>query len=87
MTPQTSSCSFAWEEEMRSAGLVTLSSTKGRLLWWVKIVQTASERQQSPNRSSSQLDAGQHPAYDGLAALPFFDDFDLSTGDVLLIIQ
>ncbi len=32
-----------------------------------------------------QLDAGQHPAYDGLAALPFFDDFDLSTVDVLLI--
>ncbi|KAH7321085.1 endoribonuclease YSH1 [Stachybotrys elegans] len=31
------------------------------------------------------LDAGQHPAYDGLAALPFYDDFDLSTVDVLLI--
>ncbi|KAH8677904.1 cleavage and polyadenylation specifity factor [Xylariales sp. PMI_506] len=31
------------------------------------------------------LDAGQHPAYDGLAALPFFDEFDLSTVDVLLI--
>ncbi|KXH60042.1 metallo-beta-lactamase superfamily protein [Colletotrichum salicis] len=31
------------------------------------------------------LDAGQHPAYNGLAALPFFDDFDLSTVDVLLI--
>ncbi|KAH9898776.1 beta-lactamase-like protein [Xylariomycetidae sp. FL2044] len=31
------------------------------------------------------LDAGQHPAYDGLAGLPFFDDFDLSTVDVLLI--
>jgi len=35
----------------------------------------------------AQLDAGQHPAYDGLAALPFFDDFDLSTVDVLLISQ
>jgi cleavage and polyadenylation specificity factor subunit 3 len=34
-----------------------------------------------------QLDAGQHPAYDGLAALPFYDDFDLSTVDVLLISQ
>jgi cleavage and polyadenylation specificity factor subunit 3 len=34
-----------------------------------------------------QLDAGQHPAYDGLAALPFYDDFDLSTIDVLLISQ
>ncbi|TGZ85643.1 Metallo-hydrolase/oxidoreductase [Ascodesmis nigricans] len=31
------------------------------------------------------LDAGQHPAYDGLAALPFFDEFDLSKVDVLLI--
>lgn len=35
----------------------------------------------------TQLDAGQHPGYDGLAALPFFDDFDLSTVDVLLISQ
>jgi cleavage and polyadenylation specificity factor subunit 3 len=33
------------------------------------------------------LDAGQHPAYSGFAALPFFDDFDLSTVDVLLISQ
>ncbi|KAL2036820.1 hypothetical protein N7G274_010438 [Stereocaulon virgatum] len=33
------------------------------------------------------LDAGQHPAYDGLAALPYFDEFDLSTVDVLLISQ
>ncbi|KAI9797359.1 MAG: endoribonuclease ysh1 [Piccolia ochrophora] len=31
------------------------------------------------------LDAGMHPAYDGLAALPFYDNFDLSTVDVLLI--
>lgn len=36
---------------------------------------------------TSQLDAGMHPAYDGLAALPFYDDFDLSTVDVLLISQ
>jgi cleavage and polyadenylation specificity factor subunit 3 len=33
------------------------------------------------------LDAGIHPAYDGLAALPFYDEFDLSTVDVLLITQ
>ena len=33
------------------------------------------------------LDAGQHPAYDGLAALPYFDEFDLSTVDILLISQ
>lgn len=34
-----------------------------------------------------QLDAGLHAGYDGLAALPFYDDFDLSTVDVLLISQ
>lgn len=28
-----------------------------------------------------------HPGYDGLQALPFYDDFDLSTVDVLLISQ
>ncbi|KAI9817482.1 MAG: endoribonuclease ysh1 [Pycnora praestabilis] len=31
------------------------------------------------------LDAGIHPAYDGFQALPFYDDFDLSTVDILLI--
>ncbi|CAZ83176.1 unnamed protein product [Tuber melanosporum] len=31
------------------------------------------------------LDAGVHPAYEGLAGLPFYDQFDLSTVDVLLI--
>lgn len=33
------------------------------------------------------LDAGIHPAYDGLAALPFYDEFDLSEVDLLLITQ
>ena len=33
------------------------------------------------------LDAGIHPAYNGLAALPFYDEFDLSTVDILLITQ
>lgn len=33
------------------------------------------------------LDAGIHPAYDGLAALPFYDEFDLSTVDILLVTQ
>lgn len=33
------------------------------------------------------LDAGIHPAFDGLAALPFYDEFDLSTVDILLITQ
>ncbi|KAK9322528.1 beta-lactamase-like protein [Lipomyces orientalis] len=31
------------------------------------------------------LDAGVHPALNGLAALPFYDDYDISTVDVLLI--
>ncbi|SCU90554.1 LADA_0F04918g1_1 [Lachancea dasiensis] len=31
------------------------------------------------------LDAGIHPAHQGLASLPFYDEFDLSTVDVLLI--
>jgi cleavage and polyadenylation specificity factor subunit 3 len=28
-----------------------------------------------------------HPAKDGFAALPFFDEFDLSTVDILLLSQ
>lgn len=31
------------------------------------------------------LDAGVHPAHQGMASLPFYDDYDLSTVDVLLI--
>lgn len=31
------------------------------------------------------LDAGVHPAYNGLESLPFYDDFDLSRVDILLI--
>ncbi|CEP64208.1 cleavage polyadenylation factor subunit YSH1 LALA0_S10e04940g [Lachancea lanzarotensis] len=31
------------------------------------------------------LDAGIHPAHQGLASLPYYDEFDLSTVDVLLI--
>jgi cleavage and polyadenylation specificity factor subunit 3 len=33
------------------------------------------------------LDAGVHPALEGLAVLPFYDEFDLSTVDILLITQ
>lgn len=33
------------------------------------------------------LDAGVHPAYEGISSLPFYDDFDLSTVDILLISQ
>ncbi|ODV94451.1 hypothetical protein PACTADRAFT_86613 [Pachysolen tannophilus NRRL Y-2460] len=31
------------------------------------------------------LDAGVHPGYSGLSSLPFYDEFDLSTVDILLI--
>ncbi|CAY67368.1 Putative endoribonuclease [Komagataella phaffii GS115] len=31
------------------------------------------------------LDAGVHPAFQGMASLPFYDEFDLGTVDVLLI--
>ena len=31
------------------------------------------------------LDAGIHPAYQGMASLPFYDNFDLDTIDILLI--
>ncbi len=31
------------------------------------------------------LDAGIHPAHSGLASLPFYDEYDLSTVDVLLV--
>lgn len=31
------------------------------------------------------LDAGIHPAHQGMASLPFYDDFDLETVDILLI--
>ena len=42
---------------------------------------------QRPLLSVIQLDAGMHPAYKGFAALPYFDEFDLSSVDVLLISQ
>ncbi|GMG00580.1 unnamed protein product [Aspergillus oryzae] len=35
----------------------------------------------------NELDAGMHPAKEGFSALPFFDEFDLSTVDILLISQ
>ena len=40
-----------------------------------------------PCANALKLDAGMHPAYDGFAAMPFYDEFDLSTVDVLLISQ
>ena len=34
-----------------------------------------------------QLDAGMHTGREGMSAMPYFDDFDLSTVDILLISQ
>jgi len=44
-------------------------------------------RDKAQNADKRQLDAGMHPAYEGLSAMPFYDEFDLSTVDVLLISQ
>lgn len=79
-----SSCFFALEAATRLEDHVTSFSTRARRSWYV--------RRSVPWREyllmcAQQLDAGQHPAYDGLASLPFYDDFDLSTVDVLLISQ
>lgn len=70
---------------MRLEDHVIFYNIRARLSWY------ACARPLNPSGSSralaSQLDAGQHPAFDGLAALPYFDEFDLSTVDVLLISQ
>lgn len=34
-----------------------------------------------------QFDCGIHPAYSGMAALPYFDEIDPSTVDILLVTQ
>lgn len=34
-----------------------------------------------------QFDCGIHPAYSGMAALPYFDEIDPGTIDVLLVTQ
>lgn len=60
-------------------------STRAKPLWCKTPIPFMNTQQQA--NTIGQLDAGQHPAYDGLAALPYFDEFDLSTVDVLLISQ
>lgn len=67
---------------MRSAGRVTSYNTRERRLWYAANIPCL-----AGELTMAQLDAGMHPAYDGLAALPFYDEFDLSTVDVLLISQ
>lgn len=34
-----------------------------------------------------KLDAGIHPAYSGLSSLPFFDEIDPASIDILLVTQ
>jgi hypothetical protein len=59
------------------------SSIKGKLLWCV----FANQSRLYGLMRHQQLDAGMHPAKEGFSALPFFDEFDLSTVDILLISQ
>ena len=70
---------------MRSEDRVISYSTGAKPLWCDPPIPFIDTRHQT--NTIGQLDAGQHPAYDGLAALPYFDEFDLSTVDVLLISQ
>lgn len=70
---------------MRSEDRATSYSIRAKPLWCDIQIQFINTRRQA--NTIGQLDAGQHPAYDGLAALPYFDEFDLSTVDVLLISQ
>lgn len=70
---------------MRLEDHVIFYNTRARLSWYactLPLKPSGSSRALAP-----KLDAGQHPAFDGLAALPYFDEFDLSTVDVLLISQ
>ena len=75
--------SSAWAAATRSADRVTSSSTRARLSWCAG----ARQRGSTCYANGAQLDAGMHPAYEGLSAMPFYDEFDLSTVDVLLISQ
>lgn len=68
---------------MRSVGRVTSSNTRARRSWCV----VSGSKVQGSSANGRQLDAGMHPAHEGLSAMPFYDEFDLSTVDVLLISQ
>ena len=70
------------------AGHAISFNIKGRRLWYVcSINLRASEWITTNAVDLLQLDAGMHPAKEGFSALPFFDEFDLSTVDILLISQ
>ena len=68
---------------MRSVGRVISFSTRARRSWCAYRTRIFS----GDHANAEQLDAGMHPAHEGLSAMPFYDDFDLSTVDVLLISQ
>ena len=70
---------------MRSEDRAISYSTRAKPSWCDTPIHFINTQRQAD--TIGQLDAGQHPAYDGLAALPYFDEFDLSTVDVLLISQ
>ena len=72
---------------MKWAGHVTSYSTRARLSWYAFWQSYPLYHWYVTDQTVLQLDAGQHPARDGLAALPYFDEFDLSTIDILLISQ
>lgn len=87
-TRPTNWLSIVWAEETRLAGHAISFSIKGRRLWYVcSINLRASEWITTNAVDLLQLDAGMHPAKEGFSALPFFDEFDLSTVDILLISQ
>lgn len=70
---------------MRSEDRAISYSTRAKPLWCDTLIHFIHTQHHAD--TIGQLDAGQHPAYDGLTALPYFDEFDLSTVDVLLISQ
>ena len=87
-TRPTNWLSIVWAEETRLAGHAISFNIKERRLWYVcSINLRASEWITTNAVDLLQLDAGMHPAKEGFSALPFFDEFDLSTVDILLISQ
>lgn len=81
---QMSLHSTASAAAMKLVAVVTSWNTRARQSWYV----FTSAKEEAPSLTLwSQLDAGMHPAKEGFSALPFFDEFDLSTVDVLLISQ
>lgn len=90
LTRPTNWLSIVWVEGTRLAGHAISFNIKGRRLWYVCSMQwifRASEWTTTNSDDLLQLDAGMHPAKEGFSALPFFDEFDLSTVDILLISQ